>query len=62
MWDLHGLGGQDKTTLVVTPSVAIYAVFPVFLLDAVFFLWVFFALFHTIQMLNQSGSVAKLTM
>jgi len=53
---------QDKTTLVVSPAITLYTVFPVFFLDLIFFCWVFLSLYFTIQLLKDSGSAAKLTM
>jgi hypothetical protein len=53
---------QDKTSLPISPVVTVFTLMPVFLLDAVYYMWVFTALFRMISLLGQSGQPAKLSL
>jgi hypothetical protein len=53
---------QDKTSLPISPIVTVFTLMPVFLLDAVYYMWVFTALFRMISLLGQSGQSAKLSL
>jgi hypothetical protein len=53
---------QDKTSLPISPTVTVFTLMPLFLLDAVYFVWVFAALFRVTSALRSGGQNAKLSL
>lgn len=53
---------QDKTSLPIDPRVTIFTLIPVTILDAIFYAWVFGALWYMRTTLRQSGHTAKLSL